>query len=143
MIFTGNYSSCYGENCISISKDKGKKASYTGNVYSKLAFELSFLEKCKISKLSKIEKEMYYTRKFYDQVLKDLDPREVYNELDHSILLSYEQYNEFSHRHLVAFWLEECLGVSVYEIVFLNEEDCIFLSRPEYIRNILIDVMKN
>ena len=114
IILTGNYDNCKIGNTISISGDKGKSANYTGKSLTKLAPKLSFRKiwHDNIGKISEKENNKFYTEEFYNKVLKNLDPEEVLMELeDRSILLCYENNNQFCHRHLVAFWLELFLGI--------------------------------
>lgn len=70
----------------------------------------------------KIEDEELYTKLYYEKVLNQLNPQEVYNQLgDNSVLLCYEKWDEkkegktFCHRRIVAKWLEDNLGVKVEE----------------------------
>ena len=56
-----------------------------------------------------------YTRLYRSQVLSKLDPLEISQQLDNSILLCWEKPGEFCHRRLVADWLEEATGQKVPE----------------------------
>ena len=70
----------------------------------------------------KIEDKELYTKLYYEQVLNNLNPQEVYNELgDNAVLLCYEK--TFCHRHIVAKWLEEKLGVEVKELENENKDN--------------------
>ena len=61
-----------------------------------------------------------YTGRFYAEVLHKLNASEVYHDLwrlaDDPILLCYEKPSEFCHRHLVANWLTEELGIIINEL---------------------------
>jgi len=48
-------------------------------------------------------------------VLSKLDPQRLYEDLDGSILLCWENSDQFCHRHIVAMWLEKNLGIEVPE----------------------------
>lgn len=85
---------------------------YTGRQYKKLAPKVWFFKKYKED-----GDESYYIEQYRKEVLDKLDPQEVYNELgEDAILLCWEKGNEFCHRHLVADWLEEKLGIIIFEI---------------------------
>ena len=56
-----------------------------------------------------------YERQYREQVLKKLNPREVYETLRGQVLLCWEAPGEFCHRRIVASWLEENLGIEVPE----------------------------
>ena len=144
MIYTGNYANCKGEMCVSISGDKGKDAGFVGRTYSKLAPVRSFWKtwKSNIGKISKEENTKYYIHEYYIQVLKKLNPKEVAKELDNNILLCYEKDEQFCHRYLVAFWLEETLGIKVDEVRVIDGKIEV-INRPEAFRKYLIDEMKN
>lgn len=54
---------------------------------------------------------------YHSQVLSKLDPKEVWEELgEDAVLLCWEKTDSFCHRHLVAEWLEENLGVKIEEL---------------------------
>ena len=88
-------------------------AWYHGREYKKLAPKYAFFKKYKED-----GDEKYYTEQYYKQVLDTLDPKEVYEELgENSILLCYETTGVFCHRHLVAQWLQDKLGIVVKEVL--------------------------
>ncbi len=119
MISTSSYNNWKLDNYItySISGDRGKDANYHGRCYPKLAPKLSFWKTWhnNIGKISVEENNRYYVQEYWNQVLSKLDPEQVYNELDGSILLCYELNTEFCHRHIVAAWFEILLGINVPE----------------------------
>lgn len=53
---------------------------------------------------------------YKSHILEKLDPLETYKALDGSILLAWEQPNVFSHRRLIASWLENATGKPVLEL---------------------------
>ena len=62
-----------------------------------------------------------------------MDPTDVYNELNNSILLCYESSDEFCHRYVVAAWLELFLSVKVSEAK-MNGTEIVTVERPSYIK---------
>lgn len=60
-------------------------------------------------------KKEEYTKIYQEQVLAWLDPKKVYEELDGSVLLTHDDFLPFSHRELVAEWLEKGTGNPVKE----------------------------
>lgn len=107
MIGTSSYKNWKSSEFItySISKDRGQKAGYNRRVFLPLAL---------FSENAKGENE--YIKDYYENVLRKLDPYEVYESLDGSVLLSYGTEGKLSHRHIVASWLELFLGVEVPEL---------------------------
>ena len=79
--------------------------------------------------------------KYYETVLSQLDPKQVYDELEGRILLCFENPDEFCHRHIVAEWLELSLGVKVSEVVLI-EDKLVTVSRPNYVKELLPLVIK-
>jgi hypothetical protein len=67
--------------------------------------------------------EQEYRIKFAE-ILSKLDPKQVADELQalgngkHVVLCCYEGPGKFCHRHLVADWLGEAIGMPVEEIAF-------------------------
>jgi uncharacterized protein (DUF488 family) len=85
---------------------------YSGRQYKKLAPKIGFFKKYKED-----GDEAAYREQYQKQVLDQLDPREVYEELgERAILLCYEKPGDFCHRHLVAEWLMKHLGITITEL---------------------------
>ncbi|MEE3343392.1 MAG: hypothetical protein VZS44_04825 [Bacilli bacterium] len=145
MVYTSSYNDCKNNSwhTLSISKDMGKDANYLGDYYLKLAPKESFFRvwRNNTGKISEKDNNEYYIREFYYNVLKDLDPREVYHEIDNSILLCYEQNNKFCHRHIVAAWLELFLNIDILEVKVDNNGIDI-VDKPSYIKDYLMKVIK-
>lgn len=145
MIRTSSYSAWNLDlyKTYSISGDRGKCANYQGEYYPKLAPKMSFWKKWydNIGKVSEEENTQYYIQEYYIQVLSKLDPEEIFNDLNYSVLLCYEQNTQFCHRHIVAAWFELLLGIEIPEI---QVKDNIIeeVDRPDYIKNILEDVIR-
>lgn len=62
-----------------------------------------------------------YIEEYHKKVLKHLDPLTVYTTITEiygsdASLLCYEKPGDFCHRHIVALWFEENLGVSIPEL---------------------------
>lgn len=81
---------------------------YNGLQYKKLAPKYDFFMKWKEN-----HDNDYYIKCFNEQVLSNLNPTEVYQELcdlaksGNIALICYEKPSDFCHRHLVADWLNE------------------------------------
>ena len=145
-IMTSNYENCKTENGISISGDRGKGAGFNGSYISELAPKKSFWKiwHDNIGKISEEENTRYYISNYYKEVLSKLDPKEVLNLIpDGSILLCYENNNEFCHRHIVAFWFELFLGINSSEVIENPRRETVRrVERPEYLKDILESVIK-
>lgn len=127
----------------SISFDKGKDAGYVGNSYLDLAPKIPFFRKWRsnIGKIPDEENNRFYVNEYWNQVLKELDPEKVYNDLEYSTLLCYEDNTKFCHRHIVAAWFEILLGVTIPEVK-ANDYNIEEVNRPDYIKSYLEDVMR-
>ncbi len=144
---------------IAISGDEGKLVGFQGRAMRKLSpyrffrkwkekeeeIENDFKEN-KISedvyKQRKLENQKDYIEKFYNQVLKILDPQEIYNELgENAVILCFEKPTEFCHRFLVAGWLEMNLGIEIEENCF--ENDLNVKKNKENLKLMLKEVMDN
>lgn len=126
-----------------ITEDKGKSVNYEGESYPKLAPSSDIIEKWNNNKgvISDEENNKMYTEEYYNQVLSKLDPEQVYRYLDGSTLLSYEDNTEFSHRHIVASWLEILLDITIPEKK-AKEFDIETVERPDYVKEYLEEVMR-
>lgn len=119
------------------------QAKYKGACYPRLAPRLDFWRTWhdNIGKISERENNLYYIEEYYKQVLSKLNPEEVYEDLNETTLLCYEEPNEFCHRHIVAAWFELLLGKRVPEHIangiLLTE-----VKRPAYIKEELERIMK-
>ena len=145
MIYTASHKNIHNApyRLVAISGNRGKDAGFKGEAYPKLAPKKGFWQiwHDNIGKVSELENNRYYIEEYYKQVLSKLNPMEVYNVLDNSILLCYEDYNEFCHRHIVAAWLELTLHITIPE-VYVHNYDVYGYIRPAYIKEILKDVME-
>lgn len=144
MIYTSCYKKCLKGNMISISGDRGRSAEYEGECFPILAPKLSFWKEWhnNIGKVEEKENNYYYIKNYYEEVLKNLDPNEIANILKEKILLCYEDNTEFCHRHIVAYWLEIELGTVVFEVETDLNGTMTVLDRPEWIKEMLLDVIK-
>ena len=147
MIWTSSYNDfqTLHYKVYSISGDRGKLANYKGKCYPALAPKHSFWKVWhdNIGKISEEENTKYYIEEYWNQVLSKLDPEEVFNELEYSVLLCYEPVSEFCHRHIVAAWFEILLGKEIKEI---KAKDYIITGvkeeRPAYIKEYLEEAMR-
>ena len=136
IIATSNYKNCKTNilNTYSISKDKGEDAKYKGKSYPSLAPKKEFwnIWKSHINYKDEYENNLYYTEQYYLQVLRNLDPENIINNLYNSVLLCYEDNNSFCHRGLVAAWLELLLDIEVPEIIVKENNIEIVKRNPVY-----------
>lgn len=143
MIYTGKYENCKRGNLISISGDHGKKVGFEGKYIPELAPKLSFWKVWKenTSKISGYENTMFYIREYYKEVLIGIDIEEILSKEENPILLCYEDFNEFCHRHVLAEYIELKYGIKVTEIE-VNEYGVITpKARPKYIKEMLLSVI--
>ena len=128
---------------VAISGDEGKLVGFEGRARRDLspyyffkkwkekeveienAYEDKSLSKEEYRKLKKTNEDAYI-KKFYQSVLKPLDPKAVYKDLgENAILLCFETPTEFCHRFLIAGWLELNLGIKIDELGFENDKSVI------------------
>ena len=145
MIYTSSHLYCNTNKykTYAISFNRGKSANYEGECYLKLAPKKDFWKiwHSNIGKIPEEENNKYYVKEYYKCVLSKLNPNEVYDEVNNSILLCYENNEDFCHRHIVAAWLELTLGIEVLEVK-INNEKLEVISKPSYIKEYLEDEMK-
>ena len=144
MIYTSSYKNCKNSSyqTYSISKDRGQDANYNGPCFLTLAPKESFFRVWRNNQgvIDELENNYYYMDEFYNQILKELNPEEIYQILDNSILLCYEDSNQFCHRHIVAAWLELSLGVQIDEVA-MNKGKMEIQQKPGYIKEYLEKIM--
>ena len=144
MIYTSSHYN-YNSNRypgVAISGNRGKDANFMGKSYPKLAPKLKFWQVWhnNIGKVSEEENNKYYIEEYYKQVLSKLNPKEVYDELDNSVLLCYEDNNMFCHRHIVAAWFELTLNKIIFEIKS-DGYITLVVDKPKYIKEYLNEIM--
>ncbi len=92
---------------------------YEGIQYKKVAPKYGFFQEWK-----KNQDNNFYIEHFNAEVLDMLNAESVYRDLeklsngDDCVLLCYEKSGDFCHRHLVANWLSDNLGIEVKEYYF-------------------------
>ena len=94
-----------------------------------------------IGKLTEEENNKYYIEQYYKQVLSKVDIEELLKDEKDPILLCFEKGKDFCHRHVLAEYIEYKYGIVVRDIKIdenLNIEENI---RPEYIKDMLLDVI--
>ena len=145
MICTSRHSKLLEERykTYAISGNRGRYANYEKDCFPPLAPKLAFWKEWhdNIQKVDEIDNNKFYIREYYKEVLSKLNPEEVYNLLDNSILLCYERNDEFCHRHIVASWFELELGISTPEVKMIDGKLEV-VERPEYIKKYLEEVIK-
>lgn len=126
-----------------ISGNRGIDANYHGKCFKELAPKITFWKVWheNIGIISEEENNRYYIEQYYLQVLSKLDPEDIYQKLDNSVLLCYEETDQFCHRHIVAEWFQLLLDIHVPEIK-MNENNIEELERPTYIKIYLEEAIK-
>ena len=95
-----------------------------------------------IGKIPKEQNDRFYIEEYYKQVLSKVNIEELLKEEKDPILLCYEKGEQFCHRHVLAEYIEIKYGVKVRDIKVDEKLNVIENKRPEYIRNILRDVIE-
>lgn len=114
---TSYFAKYKGDNGVSIAQIT--PSWYIGKEYKKLAPKYWILRKYKKGEID----EEQYIELFYKNILSKLDATTVYNELksltgsDDIVLLCYEKSDKFCHRHIVAKWFKEELGIDILELI--------------------------
>jgi len=110
-MYTSYFAKYKGSKGVSIA---GKSPDwFQGKQYKKLAPKYDWWKKWHDEKLS----EEWYIQKYYNTILRNLNPQEVYEELGKdAVLLCWERSDKFCHRHLVSKWLEHELGIRIIEL---------------------------
>ena len=107
--------SCYsrsGKNPRAVSIAGRAPDSYAGREYKKLAPKKWFFKEYKLD-----GDEKKYIKYYYAEVLDKLDPKEVHRDLgEDAVLLCWEKPGKFCHRHIVAEWLRDKLGIIIEEL---------------------------
>ena len=91
---------------------------YDGIQYKKVAPKYGFFQEWK-----KNHDNDFYIEHFNAEVLDNLVAKNVYEDLNKlsdgkdCVLICYEKSEDFCHRHLVADWLNQKLGINVEEYV--------------------------
>ena len=104
MIYTSYFAKYKGENGVSIARFKPKW--FNGPEYLDLAPSVDLLTWWKNCDQNDESNKMQYIESYYN-MLFELDPRKVYEELEGKVLLCYEKVGTFCHRHLVTMWLRQ------------------------------------
>lgn len=106
-----SYFSRAGKHPDAVAICRGIPKWYTGKTYQDLAPSWGLVKETDM---------VVYEQKYMSEVLAKLDPQKVLDDLmamsQNPILLCYEKPEDYCHRHLVAKWLRESLGVEVIEL---------------------------
>lgn len=139
MLATCNYKEYNIENelhldAYSISFDKGKSENWQGKSYPSLAPNRQFWKiwKDNIGYRSEEINNLFYAEQYYFQVLRNLNPEEILEDLDNSVMLCYESSEQFCHRGLAAAWLELLLDIEIPEIKFVDGKVIKTVRNPYY-----------
>lgn len=116
-IYTGRYADMKNilykmkdVDVIGISRFKPKY--FKGKIYKDLAPSQNLLSSYKSHQIGEEKFEELYRK----SVLSRLTPSQVAYDLNNKVLLCYEDKNKFCHRHIIAKWLKETIGVDVHEV---------------------------
>lgn len=142
-VLTGNYDNCKVGNRISISINVPN--DYTGLTMSSLIPSVELIREYTnhIDSISEQENIYLYSKKYYLEVLKKLDPKKVLKSLHELPILICNDKEEYYTRHLVAFWFEHFLGIKTGEIrINPKRETLTRLKRPEELKLVLEKIIK-
>ena len=139
MIYTSSYKNFNTNiyNPVSISLNKGKYANYNGECYPPLFPTHEIFEQYRHD-----NNEYLYIKKYYEEVLSKLDPKEVFNQLNYKVLLCYEDNDSFCHRHIVSAWLNLFLGKDIDEVK-INNYNLETMPVPKNIKYDLEEIIKD
>lgn len=85
---------------------------FTGRQYKKLAPKYWFFKRYKED--GDVD---FYIEQYYREVLSKLNAQDVYDDLgEDSIVVCWEQPEEFCHRYLVSSWFKVELGIEIPEL---------------------------
>lgn len=117
---TSYFAKYRGENAVSIAAITPK--SFHGRIYEKLA-----PPKWLLYRFKQTGDQTAYESSYREQVLSKLNARIVFEELgENAVLLCYEKPGQFCHRHIVAEWFHEKIGIEVREIKIDFEQLSLF-----------------
>ena len=136
IILTASYENCKLDNkilpsVITLNQNENSNGRYINYITSKLS----------LINVTYEENDKLYIKEFYTKVLKPLDPEEVLLEIPNkSILLDFDTN---INRHLIAYWLELFMEIKTHEIkVDMENKKLLILNRPEYLKNVLEQIIK-
>lgn len=138
-VFTGNYYECKAGNLISISKDKGEDAGFSGKAMLEFAPQKEFFKKWKnnIGVIPDEENNRYYINEYYKRILSKINVEELLKDEKDPILLCYEKGQAFCHRHVLAEYIELLYGTKVRDIKIDEKHNIEENERPAYIKPML------
>ena len=144
MILTGNYKNHKSNNikAYSVSFNKEINDNFNGETFSLLvpSYKCDYLNKYDIKSV------WLFINCYYKNTLAKLDPEEVYKELNGSILLSEEESDEPSIRHIISAWFEIFLGKTTMEVKTMDDNYVGIIDetdkRPIFIKEMLEEVIR-
>lgn len=86
----------------------------------------------------KTQNEWGYISKYYDEILKKLDPEETYKILNDSIIIDDNKID----RLIISAWLELMLNKKIPEILVYHQK-IIKTNKPDYIKDYLENYIKS
>lgn len=116
-IYTSSFNKCQSSKGVSIDKNGGIPFNFKGPHIDELTPTLTWDED--FTKKDILSYIVYY----YERVLKNFNIGNIFRYIkDGTIFLTFSDEEEFSHRHILAVYLELLYGLSVREITYLNDE---------------------
>lgn len=110
MLYT-SYFAIDGQNPNAIAISASQPQFYQGPVYNLLAPPMELVLKVK---QGKIDHDQYTEQYFATLRQRNVTPEKVlYDIEDQSIMLCYEKFSDFCHRHLVAQWINDHFNETV------------------------------
>ena len=143
-VFTASYKNIkndrFNDRLLSISEGKDNYSSECLPIFSP---RKEFLDEW-YSRKDRYSKEniRFFISEYYKQILANLNPEEIANNLKNKIILCHEGNAKFNPRYLVAAWLELTLGREVPEIEVSSDGKVKKINRPPYIKDMLESIMK-
>jgi hypothetical protein len=119
---TSYFAKYRGSNAVSIAAVT--PVGFTGRIYDRLAPPKQLLFEYK-----RTGDRIAYENIYRNIVLSKLEAKTIYKQLGiDSVLLCYEAPECFCHRHIVAKWFNEQLGITVNEVAFSDYSQLSFFN---------------
>ncbi len=142
-IYTSSFKDCNSPKGISIDKSMGAPYGFKGTHIEELTPQLSWQEDLKKEECTNI---IFYIIYYYETVLKNFILGNIFKYIkEGAVLLTSNDSKDFSHRHILAVFLELLYGITVKEISYLDEKLIVKPRNPYYqiIKDTLEKLLKN
>lgn len=116
-IYTSSFAKCQSSKGVSIDKNRGTPFNFKGPHIEELTPLLTW-------NADNTQRDIVsYIVYYYEKVLKNFNIGNIFRYIkEGTILLTSSDEDEFSHRHILAVYLELLYGLNVREITYLNDE---------------------